>query len=471
MAFPPHKTPLARCFVILLAGLALAACAGTPPRKGVGITRVEVPQWARDGKHPKYPESTYLVAFGTASSKGAAEAMATARLEEALVHWAMGQDNGALRGTQFSRLVQERANWFALSEFGESVQSDYASNGFEHIALRALHRGDFRLLAKSMLAPAREAMLKTPANVTGDFRNRIDIASRAFLAAARVLALRFVADGELDRSALETAEEAALSIWELPGLVKLQQSGAGQKVQLKAGTALPLSLTATFRNSTLAKVPLRWSVALGARGVLDGATETSETGQAQCSVLQMSPTGDEYGFVQCQVDLDRMTPRRTGISMPAWQWQLTMPCRRNVEVILVVKEVIDDKTEGHENYFKPALKTWALGRNLAMVEDSPSLRDYAYRIRIEGEIAVSTWKDGETAMARTSGKITLFDHADGRNLFEWTPGMLRTGQEGVSTDSLGLATLREAASEGLAEFCTRLLATVPAPGEEFGRGR
>ena len=471
MALPPHKTPVARTFLILLAGLALAACTTTPPRRGVEITRVEVPQWARTGKHPKYPESTYLVAFGTARTKGAAEAIATARLEETLVNWAMTQDNGALRGTQFSRLVLDRANWFALFEFGESVQSDYAGNGFEHIALRALHKGDYRLLSQSMIGPARESMLKTPASVAGDFRTRIDIASRAFLAAARVLALRFVADGELDRPALENAEDAALSIWELPGLVKLQQTGAGQKVQMKGSTQAPLSMRATFRNSTLAKVPLRWSVALGARGVLDGATETSETGEALCSVLQMSPTGDEYGFVQCQVDLDRMTPRRTGITMPAWQWQLIMPCRRNVEVILVVKETIDEQSEGHENYFKPALKTWAMGRSLTMVEDSPSLRDYAYRIRIEGQIIVTTWKDGETAMARTSGKITLFDHADGRELFEWIPGILRRGEDGVTTDSLGLATLREAASEGLAEFCTRLLATVPAPGEEFGRGR
>lgn len=470
--FTPQKSPVPRLILLCLACLLLAACTQTPPRAGVGMNRVEVPQWARTGEHPEYPPATHLVAFGSAPTKAQAEAEAVARLEETLVAYALTQDGGVLYGTQFGRLVTERAAWFGLHEFEDSVHSDLAGNGFEFIALRAIHKGDFRLRASGMVMDARKAMQEAPDPMTGgDLKGRVDKAARAFVAAARLLALRFVADAALDRPALEAAENAALAIWELPGLVKLEQTGAGQKLQMQGGAPEPLGMRARFRNVDLGNLPLVWSLPPGMRGVIDGDRHTNEQGRASCRLLQVSPTGDEFGLLRCQIDLDQMTPRRTGIAMPAWMWQLTLPCRRNTELVVIVDETIDDKKEGFERFFVPGLQEWARGRNLNLVLGKASDRDFGYRLKLEGSIAVTTWITNEVPMARTSGKLQLCDAADGRVLYEWTPGLLREGKPGNTVESQALTTLREAAAEGLAEFCARLIVTAPAPGEEYGRGR
>lgn len=468
----PVENPVARRLQLILACLLVGACAQTPPRAGVGLNRVEVPQWARTGHHPEYPASTHLLGFGTAPGKEAAEAQAVQRLEEAIVAHALALGGPMLQGTQFARLVTERAAWFSLPEFGDSVHSDLAGNGFEFIALRALHKGDLALRAAGMVEQAREDLKSAPQPETaGNLKYRVETAARAFVIAARLLALGFLVDGKLERPALETAENAALAIWELPGMVRLEQTGAGQSVQLQGGAPKPLTMQARFRNMPLAEVPLIWSLPPGLRGVLDGDARTDAQGRASCRLLQAAPTGDEFGMVRCQLDIDQITPKRTGIGVPAWIWSLRLPCRRNTELVVVVDELIDDRTEGFERYFLPGLRDWARGRNLEIALGKPSEREFDYRLKLEGSIAISTWLRGELPMARTSGKLLLSDHADGRVLFEWTPGLLREGKPGNTVESQGLATLREAAAEGLAEFCSRLIATIPAPGEEYGRGR
>ncbi|MBX3472884.1 MAG: hypothetical protein KF754_00695 [Planctomycetes bacterium] len=436
------------------------------------MNRVVMPEWARTGKHPDYPSTTHLLGFGSAPGKQAAETEAAQRLEEAIVAHALTLGGPVLQGTQFERLVTERGAWFGLAEFGESVNTDIAGNGFEVVALRALHKGELALRAQGMIEQAREDQKSAPDPQTGgDLKHRIETAARAFVLHARLLALGFLVDGRLERKALEGAEDAALAIWELPGIVKLEQTGGGQRVAMQGGVAQPLTMQARFRNVPMAGVPLVWSLPSGMRGVMDGEPQTDAQGRASCRLLQASPTGDEFGMLRCQVNLDQMTARRTGIGMPAWIWTLRLPCRRNTELVVMVDEIVDDKKEGFERYFLPGLREWARGRGLEIAIGKPSEREFDYRLKLEGSIAVSTWMRGEAPMARTSGKLALSDHGDGRVLFEWTPGLLREGKPGNSTQSQALTTLREAAADGLAEFCSRLIATIPAPGEEYGRGR
>lgn len=436
------------------------------------MNRVEMPQWARTGVHPEYPAETHLLGFGSSPSKTAAEAEAVAKLEQNLVAYALTLDGGALQGTQFARLVTERGAWFSLGEFDESIRTDVAGNGFEVIALRAIHKGDLRLRAGGMIEAARQVLSEAPNPVSpGDLRTRVDVAARAFVAAARVMALCLIAKGEVDQPALEAAENAALALWELPGLVKLEQGGADQLAQMQGGISMPMTLRARFRNADVANLPLVWSLPPGMRGVLNGDPQTDANGAAACRVLQISPSGDGYGLLRCQINLNQMTPQPTGVGIPAWIWQFTLPCRRNVELILKVEETINDKTTGFEHFFVPGLQEWAQGRNLELALEKPTSRAFEYRLRLEGKLTVSTWMENEIPFARTGGLLKLVDDSDGRVLFEWTPGLLRQGKPGNTTDSQGLITLREAATEGLAEFCARLLSTVPAPGEEFGRGR
>lgn len=429
---------------------------------------VEMPAWARTGVHPEYPEHNFVLAFGAARTPQQSQAIAAERLEEQIVAYALGRGQAALRGTHFAAVVVERANWFALSEFGESVQSDEAGNGFEYVSMRAIHRGDLELRARGMIEEARNAMITTPApGRTGDLRRRVHESSAAFITAARLLALKLLEDGTVDRPALERAETAAMGLWELPGLVRIETAGEGQMARIGGGLAQPLGMRATFGGQPQAGLPLRWGLALGLRGVLNGAPETDSLGVATCDVLQLAPTGDEFGHVQCQLDLDRMTTRRTGVSVPAWLWKLVLPCRRNTELIISVKETIDESEKGFERYFLPGLREWCRGRNLDVSIDQPSLRKYTYRLRLEGEINVSTWLRGNVPMARTAGRLILKDESDGSILYEWTPGLLREGEPGHSTDGLGMLTLREVAAEGLVDFCPRLVSAAPAPNEEF----
>jgi hypothetical protein len=472
LPFAPYKTLVARPVLFFLACLVLAACAQPGPRPGVGMNRVDVPPWARTGVHPEYPAQTHLLGFGSAAAKDAAESAATARLEQAIVAHALAQDGGMLQGTQFASLVTERAAWFTLGEFEDSVRRDLAGNGFEFVALRAIHKGDLRLRAAGMLADARAALAGAPdPNTAGDLRSRVQTAARAFVLAARVLALRLLAEGAVDKPALAAAEDAALAIWELPGLVRLEQGGAGQKAAFGGGLARPLTLKARFRGTDLANIPLLWSLPPGLRGVVQGDAATDAAGRATCTVLQVVPGGDPFGLVRCQMDLNQMTPQPTGIAVPVWAWQFTLPCRHNVELVVNVEEVVDDKKTGFERYFVPGLQQWATRRNLTIELARASERPSEYRLRLEGSLSVSTWLEGEVPKARTGGKLKLVDHADGRVLFEYVPGLLREGRPGNTADSLALVTLREAATDALSEVCARLLVLAPAPGEEFGRGK
>lgn len=431
------------------------------------MTRVEMAEWTRTGKHPEYPESAYLLGFGVDRTRAGAEAKAVARLEEAIVQHALGMAGGGLQGTQFGKLVTGRANWFSLGEFGDSVRTDGMGDGFESVAMRAIARDDLALYARGMLEEARKDMQAAPAGSAGGFRRRVEDSARAFVSAARVVALRLLADGSIERGALERAENAGLGLQELVHLMRIEQTGAGQAARMLGGLDQPLGLKAWFRTELLNGLPLAWGTALGLHAVLDGDVQTGELGQAACRVLQLSPSGQEFGFVQCAIDLDRMTPRRTGIALSPWLWKTTLPCRHNTELVIKVTENIDGKAEGFEKSFVPGLTEWCKGRSLSSAIEKPSTREFTYRLLLEGEIRVQSWVERDIPMARTSGKVTLRDAGDNRLLYDWTPGLLREGPAGNSAEGQAILTLREAAAEGLVEFCTRLITVAPAPNEEF----
>ncbi|MCC6465984.1 MAG: hypothetical protein IT463_11650 [Planctomycetes bacterium] len=456
-----------RLLCLLIAVLALASCASTDKPKGLKLHRVAAPEWTRSGEHPSYPAETHLTGWGLAPTRRAAEEQADRNLEFAIVRHALQRNPGALQNTRFSQLVTEPGGWLQLQELAESVQRDVAGNGFEVVAVAAVHRGDLHLLAASLLPAAREAMgnAQLPPAGLSDARKLIELWGAAFLAAARVLALQLLAEGTLDRATLERCEDAASALWELPSRVRITQEGADQPVLLRGGTAKPLVLRASLRGAAVAGLPLIWQPGPGHHGVLDGESEFSAEGRASCKVLALEPNGEQYGFVLARPDLDRILNRRLGISATGWLFQLELPCRRNAELVVVLKETLNGITEGLEPVLYPALQEWARVRSVALAKDSPSPRQFPYRLRLEITLDVVTAMDGKVPVARVSGSAALTDLATGNVLYSMTPGLKREGAEGNTEIAIGLSAVKEGAGETLGEFLPRILALLPLKGE------
>lgn len=455
---------------MLLLLTAIPACTTPAKREGVGIQRVALPEWARTGVHPSYPEADYLLAWGFASRRRDSLRQANDRLEQAISGLALKRHADQLSDTQFATVVTAPAVWFTLGEFDDAIRGDVAGNGFETVTLRAISYNELGLRARSMLTAAKKELDDSaePPRGLGDIRKRCELWAAYFHKAVRVLCLQFMADGTLDRSAFAKAENAAVSLWEIPALLRANQTGMGQYARIRGGLPDPLVLSLTYRGQSVAGVPLLWGFSPGFHGELKGDPELNNAGIATCRVSTALPTGQPVGLVQAQLDIDRLYGRPLGIYMPVWLWSMTLPSRNQGEVVLSIKETFD----GVENpgMLLDSFESWATARGLNHTRDQASTRTLSYRLKLEGSIeVVTTEKDPPSAKA--TGLFTLTDMETGQVLYQYGPGILKQGQKGNTRATIGQIAQREAAAEVLSEFAARLLATLPGTQDEFSTGR
>lgn len=460
---------LRTCLLVVVGLLfltAIPACKTAPPRDGVGIQRVALPQWAKTGVHPDFPEADFLQAWGYASRPRESMRQANERLEIALSGLALKRHQSVFEKTQFADVVTAPAMWFSLPEFDDAIKGESASNGFENVTVRAISYNELGLRARSLLGAAKSALegASEPPRGVGDIRKRCELWAAYFLKAVRVLCLQLLADGTLDRGAFQKAENAAVSLWEIPALLRASQSGAGQYARIRGGLPEPLVMALTHRGEAVGGIPILWSFAPGFQGELRGDLELSDSGVATCRVSNAIPNGQPAGLVQAQLDVDRLVGRKLGIYMPVWLWSMTLPSRQHGEVVISIREQVDG--EVREGLLLPSFEEWARVRNLNISRDQASDKKLHYRLKLEGTIEVVT-TDGEIPSAKATGLFTLTDLETGQVLYQYGPGILKQGQKGNTRATIGQIAQREAAAEVLSEFAGRIIATLPSTQDEF----
>lgn len=455
--------------VALLLGL-LTACTSTE-RGGLGINRVEVPEWTRTGHHPDFPESDYLVAYGLARTEREATEIAEGRLEVMICDYAVRRHPGFFKDTQFEAVVTEPAAWFQLSEFGEAVGSDAAGDGFEAVVARAIRFNELKLRARSLLIEAQKAFDQAtqPPMGLGSIARRMELWGNYYLLGVRVVALELLATGALNQRVFDAVEGALISLWELPTISQVSQWGGDQHLRIREGLAEPIGLRVYFRGKPVAGVPLAWSAGPGFQGAIEGDRELDEQGMGTAKVLYITPTGDEFAYVQAYLDLDRLIGRRLGISMNVWLWKVMLPSRLNGELLVNIEETEQGKEPAASPVFYPELEKWCVGRNLAVSTGKPRREDKLYHLRLEGKVDVTTKLVDKIPSAYVSGVLTLSDVETGQTLFTYTLALTEEGKEGNTEAAIRLLAIRRAAGEALGELAARIIATLPFQGDEFGR--
>jgi hypothetical protein len=457
--------------IVALLGILLTACASDPARGGLNIRPVRMPDWTYNGQHPEFPESDYIVAYGLARNAREAAEIAEQRLEILICDFAVRSHETLFKDTQFAQIVTEQAAWFRIDEFTTAVRSDAASNGFEAVAVRAIQRNELGLRARALLPTAQKELADVPQPPTGlgSIGKRMEMWGEYFLLAVRVVALELLASDTLNRTAFDKLETALMALWELPALVRTDQTGGDQHLRINGGLAEPLVLRASFRGKPVGDVPLAWGPGAGFRGVVEGDRETDANGRATARVHQFAATGDDFGYVRAGLDLDRLIGRRLGIAMNVWLWRVRLPSRSNGQLVVTVKETEKGDSPLPDPLFTPEIKKWADGRNLAVTTGEPDREKYAYHLVLEGEVDVTTFTSDGLPGAYVSGSFTLTDRETGTVLYSYALGIRRSGQAGNTEASVKLLAMRDGAAEVMAEFASRIIVTLPAPGDEFGR--
>jgi hypothetical protein len=420
--------------------------------------------WARSGEHPDYPEAEYITAYGLARTVREATELAEGGLESRICHAIITEHKALFKDTQFDLIVREPAAWFQLAEFESAIRSDAASNGFEAVVLRAIKRNELKLRARPLLTEARSELAAEPPPPIGigSIQRRLEMWGRYFLLAVRVVGLELLVTGKLDNAAFDKVEEALLALWELPTIMRTEQRNSGQHYRLKDGLAKPLELYAGFRGQPVADVPITWGAAAGFTATIEGDRTLDANGRATAKVLYFAATGDEVGYVQARIDLDRVVGRRLGISMNVWLWHVVLPARANAELVINLTETLNREPLA-ERQFTPEIKDWAVMRNLACAELTPSDNDeYHYHLILEGNVDVTTSTSNDIATAYVSGVFTLTDLETGTVLFRYTLGLKRDGQLGSSEIAVRMLALKDGAADVMAEMAARISATLPA---------
>jgi len=456
--------------VALLLGL-LTGCAG-PEHNGLKINHVEMPEWTRTGHHPDFPESDYLIAYGLARTSREATRIAEDRLEVMICDYAVRRHQDLFKDTQFEAVVTEPAAWFKLSEFGDAVQEDAASDGFEAVVARAINFDELKLRTLSLLPAAKtelEKVIKPPRGL-GSIPKRMEMWGNYYLLAIRVVALQLIAQDTLNQQVFEDVEDALISLWELPTICQVSQWGADQSVKIRGGLDDPIGMKVFFRGQPVAGVPISWGAARGFSGTLEGDRELSDTGLGTAKVLYVAPTGDDFAYVQGHLDLDQLIGRPLGIAMNVWLWKVFLPSRANGELVVDIKETGQNGQPLPEPVFYPDIEKWCIGRNLAVAKTESTHEDKRYHLVLSGEVSVSSNLQGDIPVALATGTFTLRDEATGTALFDYTLGLKEEGKPGNSEATIRLIAMRKGAAEVLVEMATRIISSLPSKHDEFGRG-
>ncbi len=427
------------------------------------MRHVRLPEWALTGVHPDYPPERFITAYGMARSRSEAVALAQSKLETEITAWPLKEYADLLRGTQLMQIVRAPAAWIRLEELGDSVRREYATTGFDNVALCAIRRDDLRLWATGLLPQARRELNETPSPPSaGTLQSRIELTGAFFLKAARVVALQLIVDGSIDRIAFGAAEDTAQRLWELPNLMRVSQSGSGSRALIRGGVHEELGLFARYRGESPRGVPVAWQLAPNLRGALRGDEVFSVEGNAACRVLQVAPNGENSGQVFAMLDIDTALGRRTGILMPMWHWTIMLPSRDQGEVILDVTETGTGAAAESPTHFIKELTSWAALRGLKVTRGAPSGAQ-PYVLKLTGTLVLNVSKSGDVPIAHTSGRIDLVDMDSGNVLYTYSPGLHKVGGAETSEISLALTAQREATADALIEFAGRLAAVLPAP--------
>jgi hypothetical protein len=462
-----------RTVIIIVASLALflTACASNKGRGGLNLKPAIMPEWAKTGEHPDYPENEYLVVYGLARTTTEAREIAASRLEAVICDHATSPHTTMFKDTHFEQIVTRPAGWFALSEFDTAVRTDLASNGFEAVSMHAISRNELKLRARSLLPAATQALsdAEEPPAGLGTIQKRLEMWGAYYLLAVRVVALELLATDTLNRTAFDKVERALLALWELPALVKTDLGGNDQYMRIHGGAPEKLTLKASFRGQPVTGVPIAWEPGIGFRGVVEGDKELDATGVARGEVMYMASTGDDFGYAQASIDIDKVVGRRTGIAMNVWLWRVLLPCRKNGELVVRVTETCNGDQPLEQPVFTPEIKKWAEGRLLGFSENEPNAVKYHYHLLVEGQVDVTPMTRDEVPSAYVSGTLTLSDMETGEVLYRYTIGLQREGAKGNSEASVMLLVGQEGAGEVMAEFASRIIAALPGPGDEFGR--
>jgi hypothetical protein len=451
-----------RLTALLMLALLLGACAD-PPRIGVPIRPVAMPEWTRDGRHPDFPIETHVSAYASAESGTEARRRADELLETLIVRYALSLGEKQLEGTRFKAMVTGPADWIKLDELEQAVHRDDASDGFEVVAVSGVSMNELKFRATPLLAPAREKLTKSvvPPEID-DVIKRVAAWGERFVLAARVLVFSLLSGGGVDREAHETAEAAALQLYDLSTQMETSQQGADQSARVMGGLARELSLSAVFRGRMPVGFKLAWSVEAPAVGVLSAFTEFNLTGVAYCRVLTLTSTGSELACVRCTPDLDAMAGCKLGIVPLAWRWHVGVPSRKNVLLSLDVKELFGGNAT--KPIFTQACIEWSRLNEIPLQDDvaANQREKFRYHMRIEGLIDVMVVKQAGQLVARTSGQVVLRDLDNDAILFRFSPSIVLEAAEDSDAAELASQAQREAAGDTLIEFGARLLGLFPA---------
>jgi hypothetical protein len=361
--------------------------------------------------------------------------------------------------------------WLPLEMLGTAVRVASAASGREHFAVRAIQFNELRLRARALLPEVRKELAEAdpPVSGVGDLKTRIEMWGGHFLLAARVVMLQLIVDGTLDQAAFSTAEDAAVQLWSLPGMMRVSLGGDRSISRLGGGVETPLELIARFRTRSPVGVALTWSPAPGFRGAISGDSTFDPTGRAQARVHNLQPTGDEFGYVQAAIDVDRVLGRRTGIELQPWLWTIILPARTNSELMLELTESINRDAEV-EPMLVPEMRTWCRSRNMTLRSPAAGFSDAPYRLTLRGSLDVRSWMEADVPIAHATGRIELVDASTGQVLFRFFPGVKKGGRRGNTEAAMILAARQDAIADIVSEIGARMLALVPAQGDEFGRG-
>ncbi|MCZ7607929.1 MAG: hypothetical protein M5U25_18080 [Planctomycetota bacterium] len=459
--------------IVALLGILLTACASDPGRGGLNIRPVRMPEWTYHGRHPDYPESDYIVAYGLARTPREAAEVAEQRLEILICDFAVTPHQALFKDTQFAQVVTEQAAWFGIDEFTDAVRSDAASNGFEAVAVRAIQRNELKLRARALLPAAQSALAEASAAAGGPGQHR-----QAHGGMGRVLSAggagggaRAAGFGYPEPHCLRQAGDRAAVVVGAAGAGQDRPAGRRpaparqRRAARSAGAARQLPRHAGQRRAA------GLGPGAGFRGVVEGDRATDAGGRASARVHQFTSTGDGFGYVRASLDLDHLIGRRLGIAMNVWLWRVLLPSRDNGQLVVKVKETEQGETPLPEPLFTPEIRKWADGRSLASTTAEPDTEKYLYHLVLEGEVDVTTFTSEGTPGAYVSGTFTLTDRETGTMLYRYSLGIQRSGQAGNTEASVKLLAMRDGAAEVMAEFASRIIVTLPAPGDEYGRAR